>query len=77
MSAPAPPASRRQDAALAAALLLLVAALYAPVRAYPFLVYDDEDLVSRNPHVMQGLRLEGIAWALTHQRVGRITVGSE
>ena len=70
MSAPAPRASRRQDAALAAALLLLVAALYAPVRGFPFLVYDDEDLVTRNPHVMHGLRLEGIAWALTQPGVG-------
>jgi hypothetical protein len=70
MSAAEPRASRRLDVALAAALLLLVAVLYAPVRTFPFVVYDDKHLVSENPHVLQGLRLDEVAWLSTHAYSG-------
>ncbi|HZO09767.1 MAG TPA: hypothetical protein VFC77_10315, partial [Myxococcota bacterium] len=73
MSGPASRASRRADAGLAAALLLLVAALYAPVRAFPFVVYDDKHLVVENPHVAAGLERSSIAWAFTQAYAGNYT----
>jgi len=66
-AAGAPP---RAAWAVALALLLLAAAVYAPVRAFPFVVYDDKDLVSENPIVVAGLSREGTAWAFTHAHLG-------
>ena len=39
--------------------------VYAPVRNYDFLNYDDPDYVTENPHVTAGLTWNGIWWALT------------
>jgi tetratricopeptide (TPR) repeat protein len=52
---------------LGACLLLLVvtAALYSPVRYYPFLNYDDQQYVTRNSHVQAGLTWNTFAWAWT------------
>jgi len=40
--------------------------LYAPVRHYKFLNYDDNGYITDNPHVLAGLTLENAAWAFTH-----------
>jgi tetratricopeptide (TPR) repeat protein len=57
--------------AVAAALLaLLTTAVYAPVRTFPFVVYDDKDLVTENPPVRAGLTREGTVWAFTHAHMG-------
>jgi tetratricopeptide (TPR) repeat protein len=51
---------------LAALLLGVVTlAVYAPVRHYPFVMYDDWDYVSKNLHVLSGLTVENITWAFT------------
>jgi len=57
-----PKPSRALIAALVAAAALWV---YAPVRALPFLRFDDEQYVTANPHVARGLTLDGAAWAFT------------
>jgi tetratricopeptide (TPR) repeat protein len=47
------------------ALILLTAGLYAPVRHYGFLSYDDPAYVTQNPLVKAGLTRDGIVWAWT------------
>jgi tetratricopeptide (TPR) repeat protein len=52
-----------------AALTLLVAGVlvvYAPVRAFDFVYYDDPAYVIDNPHVARGLDAREIAWVFTH-----------
>ena len=46
-------------------VVLVTAGVYAPVRGYDFVEFDDPDLVSRNAHVQRGLSVESIRWALT------------
>ncbi len=48
-------------------LLLAVAtiALYSPVIRYSFIVHDDRDYVTANPHVQAGLGWSTIRWAFT------------
>ena len=46
-------------------LTVLTAAVYYPVRSYPFINYDDPDYVSANPHVLEGLTWESVEWAFT------------
>jgi len=48
-----------------AALLLFAAWIYAPVRTFAFVTWDDEAYVSRNPDVAAGLTIASIRWALT------------
>jgi tetratricopeptide (TPR) repeat protein len=49
------------------ALLLLAATLllYAPVRDFSFLIWDDDEYVTANPQVQSGLTAAGAAWAFT------------
>jgi Flp pilus assembly protein TadD len=49
------------------ALLLLAATLllYAPVRDFSFLIWDDNEYVTANPQVQSGLTAAGAAWAFT------------
>lgn len=51
---------------LVVCLLLVVAtlALYNPVNRHPFVNYDDDRYVSGNPHVLQGLTIGTVKWAL-------------
>jgi tetratricopeptide (TPR) repeat protein len=53
-----------------AALALAVLAVYAPVRGFPFVVYDDKAYVSENPAVLGGLSREGVVWAFTRNEQG-------
>jgi Tfp pilus assembly protein PilF len=50
---------------LALALALVTLAIYSPVRNHAFVNYDDDDYVTRNPHIRFGLSLQSIEWALT------------
>jgi tetratricopeptide (TPR) repeat protein len=50
---------------LSLGLLLLTAAVYAPVRHYAFLNYDDQEYVTENSHVNVGLTRDSIVWAWT------------
>jgi len=46
-------------------LLAASFALYAPVRHFDFVSFDDPEFVRDNPHVRQGLTAESAAWAFT------------
>jgi tetratricopeptide (TPR) repeat protein len=62
------PADRRPALArlgVAAALAIATFALYARVRGFAFLHFDDNMYVTENPVVRQGLTGSGIGWALT------------
>ncbi|MBV8828360.1 MAG: glycosyltransferase family 39 protein, partial [Acidobacteriaceae bacterium] len=48
-----------------AALFVCTVALYAQVRNFDFINYDDPEYVTGNPHVRQGLTADGIRWAFT------------
>jgi hypothetical protein len=50
---------------LPALLFVVTLALYAPVVRYEFLNYDDEDYVTQNLHVQEGLTPRSMWWALT------------
>lgn len=51
--------------ALAAGLLLLTVAVYAPVRGFAFVDFDDGEYVVANPHVQRGLDGGSVAWAFS------------
>ena len=53
----------RNATLLTALALVLTALVYAPTLGYPFITLDDGPYVTENPHVLAGLRAEGIAWA--------------
>lgn len=50
---------------IAFALLILVMIPFAQVDQFDFLNFDDNVYVVHNPHVLAGLSLEGLGWALT------------
>ncbi len=70
MSGGAAGARSRTAWGIALALGLLVAAVYAPVRSFPFVVYDDKEFVTENPPVAAGLTADGVAWAFTRAHSG-------
>jgi tetratricopeptide (TPR) repeat protein len=53
-----------------AILVALVLMVYAPVRAYDFISFDDPSYVSENPHVAGGLTWAGVSWAFTTLHAG-------
>lgn len=57
--------SYRTTCLLVAGLVLLVAALYAPVRHFPFVDYDDTGYVVENAHLRSGLTWTTLKWAIT------------
>lgn len=68
MEPPAPTRARQRllyDVAVPLALVLGTSLLYAGVANHSFLHWDDQDYVSENPHVLQGLSLRAVAWAFT------------
>src|SRR5262249_31604028 len=60
-----PPAWSRADSIVTILLVVAVAAIYARTGAYPFLNFDDDLYVYRNPEVMRGLTWSGVRWAFT------------
>jgi tetratricopeptide (TPR) repeat protein len=50
--------------AASATLLLLTAFVYLQAARFEFLVFDDDQYVTANPHVRAGLTLDGAQWAL-------------
>jgi tetratricopeptide (TPR) repeat protein len=53
--------------------LLLIAAtlsVYAQVREFDFINYDDDDYVTENPFIREGLTLEAAKWAFTSPHAG-------
>ncbi|MFZ2021706.1 MAG: tetratricopeptide repeat protein [Terracidiphilus sp.] len=68
---PAPPkmsraiAGARLDLLIYLTLFLATFAVYAQVRHFDFVNYDDPDYTTGNLHVRQGLTTQGLEWALT------------
>jgi tetratricopeptide (TPR) repeat protein len=58
-------AAWRLDLLIYLALLLATFAVYAQVRHFDFVNYDDADYTTGNVHVRQGLTAQGLEWALT------------
>jgi tetratricopeptide (TPR) repeat protein len=58
-------AGARLDLLIYLALLLATFAVYAQVRHFDFVNYDDPDYTTGNAHVRQGLTAQGLEWALT------------
>ena len=44
-------------------LALGTAALYWPITRHPFIIFDDEQYVTANPHVASGLSWTNVVWA--------------
>jgi hypothetical protein len=59
------PRSSSARIAVPALLFLVTLALYSPTARYQFLNYDDEDYVTHNLHVQEGLTKRSMWWALT------------
>jgi Flp pilus assembly protein TadD len=55
----------RRTWALAAALALLAFLTFVPALGHSFLVYDDDQYVTANPHVLGGLTPAAVGWAFT------------
>ena len=55
----------RLDLILAVALATLTIAVYAPVRDFEFVNYDDNVYVVENAHIGQGLSRANVLWSLT------------
>ena len=53
------------DLLIYGSLLLVTFAIYAQVRDFDFVNYDDPDYTVGNPHVRQGITAQGLEWALT------------
>ena len=51
--------------AIAVVLAILTIVAFAPVRHYGFVNFDDNDYVTGNPHVTNGLTPDGVVWAFT------------
>ncbi len=51
-------------------LVAATLAVYAPVRDFPFVVYDDKVFVTENPPVAAGLSRGGVTWAFTRSHSG-------
>src|ERR1035437_7469563 len=65
-AAPVEPRYPIADLLICLCLVLLTALVYAPVRQHQFLYLDDADYVTGNAQVQHGLRLQSLAWAVTH-----------
>src|SRR6478736_599416 len=59
------PTSERAKLAVEIGLAVLVIAAYAGVARNGFIELDDNDYVTQNPYVQQGLTWKGIVWAFT------------
>src|SRR4051812_40922558 len=46
-------------------LAAVTLAVYAPVRHYGFVAFDDAQYIVNNPHVVSGLTWRGVGWAFT------------
>jgi hypothetical protein len=63
-------AGARLDLLIYLALLLATFAVYAQVRDFDFVNYDDVDYTIGNLNVRQGLTAQGLKWALTSRDTG-------
>src|SRR6266446_5702195 len=61
----APAAFGRTALWICAALVIANVLVFAPLRHYDFVAYDDPDYVTGNPHVRAGLTWQSVSWAFT------------
>jgi tetratricopeptide (TPR) repeat protein len=59
---------KSRNALFCVLLAISVFALYGSVLTHPFVVFDDQDYVTQNPHVRQGLSWTTVKWAFTATR---------
>jgi len=64
-STPAAPSGQKFFALICLVLALGTAALYWPITHHPFIIFDDEQYISFNPHVTSGLSATNFVWAFT------------
>jgi len=68
--APPPPIPRRRplllSAALCVALAIATLAAYGGLHSNGFIMFDDDEYVTDNTHVLKGLTGESVAWAFTN-----------
>jgi tetratricopeptide (TPR) repeat protein len=62
---PEPAGRPRSDFWICLVLLATSFAVYAPVRHFDFVNFDDPEFVRDNPHLRGGLTAESVAWAFT------------
>src|SRR5215813_12765238 len=66
---PVIPANRtfftRRDLWFCASLIAAIVAVYAPVRSYDFVGFDDPAYVKENPNIAAGLTWQAVRWAFT------------
>jgi tetratricopeptide (TPR) repeat protein len=60
-----PHRSPRHAAWLALGLVVLTVVVYAPVRGFAFVNYDDNVYIAANPHVAKGLTADNVIWSLS------------
>jgi hypothetical protein len=48
------------------ALVVLTLGVFAPVRLFDFVSYDDVEYLSGNPNVSGGISMSGLRWAIAH-----------
>ena len=65
MKKPPQPRRSRLELWISLALLAAIIAVYAQVRSFAFINYDDPDYVTANTHVLSGLNPQSLAWAFT------------
>ncbi len=61
---------RSKDLWICALLFAAVAGVYSPVRAHEFIHYDDPVYITDNPHIRNGLTLDGLKFAFTSLEFG-------
>jgi hypothetical protein len=67
---PVPRTTRTVDALIVVALVIGVAVIFAPVRSYALVDFDDLVYVTDNAHVASGLSIANVVWAFTHAHEG-------
>jgi Flp pilus assembly protein TadD len=58
------PSGQKHFALVCLVLALGTAALYWPITSHPFIIFDDEQYITANPHVASGLNWTNLVWAL-------------
>ena len=60
------PAPENRTLAISVALLVvLTLAVFLPSLGYEFVNYDDPIMIANNPHVANGVSIDGLRWAFT------------
>ena len=60
----------RRDAGALALIAALTLVVFGRCVSFDYLLYDDQYIIFKNPHVMAGLTWEGVWWAFTNPNYG-------